>query len=66
MAYRAGLQDQLQQDLQSQKSNGIPSLSPGLEIVELDTWYNGLVEPTPQQQTTYFAVKANIKRMMGN
>lgn len=66
VTYRAGLQDQLQQYLQSQKSNGIPSLTPGLEIVELDTWYNGLVEPTPQQQTTYFAVKANIKRMMGN
>ena len=66
VTYRAGLQDQLQQYLQSQRSNGIPSLTPGLEVVELDTWYNGLVEPTPQQQTTYFAVKANIKRMMGN
>jgi hypothetical protein len=66
VTYRASLQDQLQQYLQSQKSNGIPSLTPGLETVELDTWYNSLVEPTPQQQTTYFAVKANIKRMMGN
>lgn len=66
VTYRAGLQDQLQEYLQSQTANGIPSLTPGKEVVELDAWYSSLAEPTSQQRTTYFAVKANIARMMGN
>jgi hypothetical protein len=66
VTYRTGLQNQLQEYLQSQTANGIPSLTPGLEIVELDAWYNSLAEPTPKQRTTYFQVKASIARMMGN
>ena len=66
VTYRAGLQDQLREYLEKQRSNGIPSLTPGLEIVELDAWYNSLAEPTASQQSTYFSVKANINRMMGN
>jgi len=66
VTYRTGLQNQLQEYLQSQTANGIPSLTPGLEIVELDAWYNSLAEPTPKQRTTYFQVKASIVRMMGN
>jgi hypothetical protein len=66
VTYRAGLQDQLREYLQSQTANGIPSLTPGLEIVELDAWYNSLAEPTPKQRTLYFQVKASIARMMGN
>ena len=65
VTYRAGLQEQLQTYLQSQAVNGIPSLTPGNEIAELDAWYSSLAEPTSQQRTTYFAVKANIARMMG-
>jgi hypothetical protein len=66
VTYRTGLQNQLQEYLQSQTANGIPSLTPGLEIVELDAWYSSLAEPTPKQRTTYFQVKASIARMMGN
>jgi len=66
VTYRTGLQNQLQEYLQSQTANGIPSLTPGLEIVELDAWYNSLAEPTPKQRTLYFQVKASIARMMGN
>jgi hypothetical protein len=66
VTYRASLQDQLQQYLEKQRSNGIPSLTPGSEVVELDAWYNSLTEPTAQQRSIYFAVKANINRMMGN
>jgi protein-tyrosine phosphatase len=66
VTYRASLQDQLQQYLEKQRSNGIPSLTPGSEVVELDAWYNSLTEPTAQQRSIYFSVKANINRMMGN
>jgi hypothetical protein len=69
VSYRANLQDSLQQYLQSQKQNGIPNLTPGNEISELDAWYNSLPAPTDTQNTTYFGVKREINRIlqqMGN
>jgi hypothetical protein len=69
VSYRAGLQDSLRQYLQSQKQNGIPDLTPGNELPELDAWYNSLPEPTATQNTTYFGVKREINRIlqqMGN
>jgi hypothetical protein len=69
VSYRAGLQDTLQQYLQSQKQNGIPDLPPGNELSALDAWYNSLPEPTSQQTSVYYRVKSEISRtlqMMGN
>jgi hypothetical protein len=69
VSYRAGLQDSLQQYLQSQKQNGVPDLPPGNELPALDAWYNSLPEPTSQQTSVYYRVKSEISRtlqMMGN
>ena len=69
VSYRANLQDSLQQYVQSQKQNGIPNLTPGNEISELDAWYNSLPAPTDTQNTTYFGVRREINRIlqqMGN
>jgi hypothetical protein len=66
VTYREALKVQLQEYLEKQRSNGIPSLTPGLEIVELDAWYNGLAEPTDSQRSKYFGVRGTIVNMMGN
>ena len=69
VSYRAGLQDSLQQYLQSQKQNGVPDLPPGNELPALDAWYNSLPEPTAQQTSVYYRVKSEISRtlqQMGN
>jgi hypothetical protein len=66
VTYRASLKAQLREYLEKQRSNGIPSLTPGLEIVELDAWYNSLAEPTDSQRSKYFGVRGTIINMMGN
>jgi len=62
--YRASLQNQLSQYLQSQSQMGIPSLTPGNEIADIDAWYQSLPAPTKQQTSVYYAVKAQISRYM--
>jgi len=68
VTYRAGLKDNLAQYIVSVSDKGIPSLTPGLEIIELDAWYaefskNGNA-PTPSQTTIYLNVKKEINKLL--
>ena len=64
VTYRAVIQEDLAQYIESQRSKGIPSLTPGNEIAELDAWYNSLPEPTNGQTSVYSGVRKEINAML--
>ena len=64
VTYRAVIKEDLAQYIESQRSKGIPSLTPGNEIAELDAWYNSLPEPTNGQTSVYSGVRKEINAML--
>lgn len=65
-AERDGFRRQMQQSLtdyvSTMGSKGIPSLSVGNEVTELDAWYNSIAAPTTKQQSIYLSTRAEIMR----
>lgn len=64
--YRENLQAQLSDYLTtiSARTAGLPSFSVGNELEQLDSWYNSLTQPTPTQQSSYVAIRAEINRRL--
>lgn len=58
----ATIQQNLTNYIGGMSTKGIPSLTVGNELQELDAWYNSLAKPTNTQQSIYTATRAEIER----
>lgn len=56
------MQENLTQYIGALSSKGIPALTTGNELQDLDAWYNSLVNPNQSQQRIYTQVRTEIAR----
>ena len=58
----AQMQQNLTNYVSALSSKGVPSLTAGSELEELDAWYNSLTSPNQSQQRIYTQVRTEIAR----
>lgn len=60
--FKAKMQENLTSYAAALTQKGIPSLSVGNELSDLDAWYNGLAAPSKPQVSIYMSARAEIIR----